>query len=102
MNDSRIKLSNTLHSILRNDNIYYQPPESVKLKYPCIIYSRSDINATKADNINYHNSYFYNIILISKTVDPAEISSLMSLPGISFDRMYISDNLYHYVFTIFY
>lgn len=33
-------------------NVYFQPPESVKLLYPCIVYKRSAGDTRFADNKN--------------------------------------------------
>ena len=43
---SRERLSAILHEVLGSDNVYYQPPESVKMKYPAIVYTRDSIDNT--------------------------------------------------------
>ena len=42
---SRIKLQAKLEELLGSRNVYYQPPETLKIEYPAIIYSKSRINS---------------------------------------------------------
>ena len=51
----RLELHNILVGLLGSNHVYYQPPESLKMEYPCIRYNRSNINSGRADNINYRN-----------------------------------------------
>ena len=41
--DSRPNLQAKLEEILGNKNVYFQPPESLKLNFPAIVYKRSNI-----------------------------------------------------------
>ena len=45
---SRLDLQSKLEKLLGNKNVYYQPPESLKMEYPAIRYSRSDIDSKYA------------------------------------------------------
>ena len=55
----REELSKKLHDIIGNDNVYFQPPASVRIKYPCCIYELGRGATTRANNsiYNYVNSY---------------------------------------------
>ena len=55
--DSRPNLQTKLEQILGSRNVYFQPPESIKLNYPAIVYKRSNIQNTFADNEVYKQSY---------------------------------------------
>ena len=48
---SRPELQTKLEELLGNRNVYYQPPESVKIEYPAIVYSKIRIDTRSADNI---------------------------------------------------
>lgn len=98
----RIDLQNTLTDILGSKNVYYQPPESVKLSYPCILFELSNYIFDHADNTKYRGLKKYSITLISKEPDPATMDKILKLKYSSFDRYYISDNLYHYNFELYY
>ncbi len=84
------------------DNVYYQPPEKLKMNYPAIRYKRSDIrNTFAADNV-YKQSHFYEITVIDYDPDSFIVEQISKLPKIKFDRHYESDGLNHDVFTIYY
>lgn len=72
------------------------------MKYPCIRYEKEDIDIEYADDSNYSMRDMYSIMLISKDPDTDIPYKLLTLPLSSFDRRYVSDNLYHDVFTIYY
>lgn len=61
---TRADLSKELHALI--DNVYFQPPESVKLKYPCIIYSLERPDVDYADDDLYSQFNHYNLILITQ------------------------------------
>ena len=100
--NKRLELHNKLVALFCNDRVYYQPPENLKMEYPCIRYSKSDITSRHADNINYVNKTSYEIVIIDKHPDNVVIEKILELPLSSYDRHYISDNLNHDVIRIYY
>ena len=80
-------------------NLYFQPPESEKLKYPCIIYSMNDADIEHADNLNWRITPGYQLILVDKNPDSKYVQELLSMPRCRFDRHYTADNLNHWAFT---
>lgn len=99
---TRVDLQNLLTSLLGSKNVYYDPPESKKLSYPAIVYSKSDIWVDKADDVNYRKKTRYDAIVIDRLPDNPVINSLLELPYCSYDRHYVSDNLHHDSLTIYY
>lgn len=99
---SRLELQSKLEELLGSRNVYYQPPESLKTKYPAIRYSKEDVESLKADDTNYLNNKRYEIIVIDSHPDNPVIDELLQLPMCSYDRHYISDNLNHDVLTLYY
>lgn len=99
---SRIELHEKLKAILENNNAYFQPPNNVSMKYPAIRYSLNEIDSQFADNMSYVKTIGYEAILITRDPEDKRINGIMNLPYARFDRMYVSDNLYHFVFTIYY
>ena len=98
---SRLKLHEKLKTILGNENVYFQPPPSLNMKYPAIRYSLADIRTDAADNINYYKKVKrYTVILIHKNPDNERVDTLIE-NNFSFDRFYTSDGLNHYVFTYY-
>lgn len=100
--NNRLKLQSELEKLLGNRHVYYQPPESLKIDYPAIIYSKDDINSRYADNTGYRFLTRYTITVIDKKPDNTVIDKLLSIPYCSFDRHYISDNLNHDTLTLYY
>ena len=49
----RLELSAKLKEFLGSDNVYYQAPESKKMEYPAIRYSKTSIKSTYANNAKY-------------------------------------------------
>lgn len=98
---TRESLDDTLRAILGTGNVYFQPPEGTKIKYPCIIYERSDYYDRHADNIKYQIHRRYTIKVIYRDPDCKIPDKIHELPMCGFDRSYIADNLYHDVFNIY-
>lgn len=99
---SRLELQNLLEFILGSRNVYYQPPESIKIKYPAIIYSRNDIDNNFADDIVYMQNHTYQIIVIDANPDSEIVDKISKLPMCRYNRHYTSDNLNHDVFILNY
>lgn len=83
-------------------NVYFQPPENIKMKYPAIVYRRSDSWVISADNLPYRNLKGYEITYITKDPD-SEIPDRMLelLTNCRYDRCTTVDNLYNHYLTLF-
>lgn len=99
---SRKKLDALLRSILGSSNVYFQPPESVKMSYPAIVYSLNGIDPNNADNGVYLLPRSYTVKLIHKDPDNSIIDEIAKLPMCKFDRHFRADNLNHYVYKLYY
>lgn len=99
---SRIELHSILEGILGTSSVYFQPPSSIEMVYPCIVYHRSDIDIKFANNNPYKFKKQYQIKLIYMNPDSDLPDKLASLPTCSFDRRYTSENLYHDIFIIYF
>lgn len=98
----RLELHEVLCNVLGSRNVYFQPPVSVKMQYPAIVYSRKDIYNRHADNDVYKQDHAYDITVIDKNPDSLIVEEISRLPKCRFDRHYTADNLNHDVFTIYY
>lgn len=92
---SRLELQTKLEELLGVKHVYYQPPENLKMEYPAIRYSLSDIESRYANNSKYSNFKCYEIIVIDRLPDNKVIEKILELPLSSFDRHYVSNNLNH-------
>lgn len=99
---NRTNLQAMLERILGSRNVYYQPPETVKISYPAIVYMKDDIDSKYANDKKYLNTKRYEIIVIDKKPDNEAVDKILELPLSSFDRHYTSDNLHHDVITLYY
>ena len=97
----RLKLHEKLCELLGNENVYFQPPASVKMSYPAIRYRLYAIDNTHADNEPYLQDYGYELTLIHKDPDNDVVEKLAKLPYCRFNRYYAADNLNHYVFVLY-
>lgn len=94
--DLRVKLVAALGS----DKVYYQPPG--RLEYPCIVYDKADYNIKYANDKKYFKKVLYTVTFIHKDPDDLTvIDNLLDFDYCDFDRRFISDNLYHDVFNIY-
>ena len=98
--ESRLKLSQKLHEILGSDNVYFQPPPSKKMVFPCIVYERVRINTRFADNNPYQLYDVFQVTFIGTNPDSDIPDKLAKLHGSVFERFYVSDNKYYNVFRI--
>ena len=98
----RIQLNQMLVDILGSKNVYFEPPSTIKMDYPCIVYSLSDIDARFADNIPYFKKRRYSVTVIDRDPDSVIRDKMTDLENCSFERGFTSNNLHHYVFNITY
>ena len=89
----RLLLHEIFCEILGTRNAYFQPPESVKMNYPAIVYGLDSIENTYANDGVYLSYRKYSVTVIDKVA---------TLPTCRFIRHYEKDNLNHDVFTIFF
>lgn len=100
---NRTSLHQEFCELLGSPNVYYQPPASVSMKYPCIKYSLSGIDVDHADDRNYKNTRQYSVIVIDRNPDSEIPESILNhFKMCRFDRGYTSENLNHFVFTLYY
>lgn len=99
---SRLELQAKLEELLGSKHVYYQPPESIKMEYPAIVYSKSNIRSVPANDGKYSLFCSYEIIVISKTPDHPVIKKLLELRYSTYGRTYKSDNLNHDVLYLYY
>lgn len=102
MESNRLKLQSKLEELLGTRNVYFNPPENFKMKYPCIVYNRQNIDRKYADNKSYKRSFCYKLTFINSDPDDVAIEKILELPMSRFDRQFPSDGLIHTIFTIYF
>lgn len=98
----RLDFQMVLEETAGNENVYFQPPPNIKMRYPAIVYEREDIQNTFADNLVYLQNTSYKVTVIDKDPDSEIVKRVSKLPTARFVQHYTSDNLNHDVFIIFF
>lgn len=106
LSERRSGLDALLRSIVKqrcgSENVYYQPPANLRMKYPCICYELAKICNRDADNAVYGQTFHYSVTVIDTKPDSEMTAAVSLLAKASHDRHFISDNLYHDVFNVWY
>lgn len=84
------------------DNVYFQPPTNINIKYPAIIYNRRDVEKDRADNKTYRLKPSYNITVIDRNPDSCIVQHLLELDYCEFERQYVYDGLNHTILTLYF
>jgi hypothetical protein len=101
--ERRLELHEKLCKILGSRNVYFQPPGTVRMNYPCIRYERDRGQHTYADNRTYIYRQAYQLTYIDKDPDSDIPEKLIeSFEEINFNRHYVADNLNHDVLILYY
>lgn len=96
----RYKLQKVLEAIC--PDVYFQPPETTRLIYPCILYNWDFSDVMFADNVQYVSTRRYSVTVIDKNPDSFIPIELGKMQMCMFDRFYTEDNLNHWVFDLYF
>lgn len=100
---SRLQLQDELELLLGSDNVYFQPPESLRMTYPCIRYELRGVQQFRADSRNYATHRSYTVTHIYRDPDKDLIQNFLdTFVMCDHDRHYTADGLNHDVYTIYY
>lgn len=96
----RLELQNLLKEIV--PNVYFQPPNGLKIQYPCIVYVRDTMDVSYADNSPYRHAIRYQVTVIDRSPDSDLVNRVAMLPLVSHSRFFTADDLNHDVFTLYF
>lgn len=102
MEQRRLMLHEILCDILGSRNCYFSPPTGKQLKYPCIVYKLANIDRDYADNIAYTTNLQWQVTAIDEDPDSELVDKVLSLPKSSFGTSFSSDDLNHFVFSLYF
>lgn len=100
--DRRLELNQVLTSILGSENVYFQPPASVTLVYPAIVYKLDSVWGKHANDRPYMKRDRYLITVIDRNPDSEIPDRVGELPRSSFSSAFIKDNLHHTAYTLYF
>lgn len=98
----RVQLQRNLENLLGSRNVYFQPPTGTQLKFPCIVYNLEHAADQHAEDKIYRRLYRYRLTYITKDPDDPMTEKIDDIRYCSFINFFTSDNLNHYVYTIYY
>ena len=83
-------------------NVYFQPPATQIMKYPCVVYARTNIDVITANNNPYMVTKQYTITVIDSNPDSLITENVARLPKCKFVSHFTKDNLNHDIYNINY
>lgn len=83
-------------------NVYFQPPASLMMEYPCIVYKRDNMDTDFADNSPYRLTTRYMVTVIDRSPDSDVTPKVANLPLCLYNRGYAAANLNHDVFNLYF
>lgn len=99
---SRLKLHVILVALLGSNNVYYQPPSTLKMQYPCIVYEQDALDRSFADNVPYRSTKRYQVTIIDRNPDSLISEKVSALPLSAFVRRFTNDQLNHTIYTLYF
>lgn len=84
------------------DTVYFQPPSSIRINYPCIVYNRSTDYLNRANNSLYMKEKMYRVTVMDKNPDSDIADRLQELPWAVIISRDVIDNIYHTTLNIYY
>lgn len=107
VNDRRLLLDNELRQLQIDANgyqhTYFEPPESIRMTYDAVVYERAMPNVRRADNRSYSIRDGYKVTVISRDAETPLPRMLQEhFERCAPERPFVTDNLYHFPFTIYY
>lgn len=102
LEQKRLELHEFLCRIIGDRRCYYSPPTGFEMEYPCIKYELADTWAIHADNIPYLRSLQWTVTVIDEDPDSKIADTFLDLPKCRFDRKFASDDLNHFVFSLYF
>lgn len=99
---TRLELQTLLESVLGTGNVYFQPPETLKMQYPCIVYNRDYAVTNFADNKPYAHTKRYSVTVIDRNPDSLIPDKIAALPMCLFVRHMTVNHLNHDIYNIYF
>ena len=99
---TRLELQTIFETLLWSSNVYFQPPESIKMRYPAIVYSLRNFREVPADNRTYLRKRLYRVQFISRNPDNNVIDKILDMEYCTPEGRFVVDNLYHDNFDLYY
>ena len=98
---NRLKLHDELLEF--SNNVYFQPPSNIKLKYPCIIYSKTPSIKEYGNDRHYIKTQGYQITVVDTDPDSSIADDLEDhFMYCEITQYFVNDNLNHTILNLYY
>lgn len=98
----RVDIQEKFKFLLGSNNVYYQPPANLKMKYPAIVYSLDGLDVKHFDNTRLINKTCFSVTHIYRNENENLVETMLkNFEYISFDNRSIVDGIYNDHFTIY-
>ena len=98
----RSDLHDILVGILGSDAVYFQPPATIHMQYPCIVYKLLPTRTLYSNNMPYVLQKRYQVTVIETDPDSEIPDRVGRLQTSTQTSRFTADNLYHSVYEIYY
>lgn len=102
MKETRELLHEKLCEILGSRHVYFQPPESIKMEYPCIIYQLTSYDTKYADDMAYVQRRRWRITIVDKDPESPFVDKVMAMNYAYFDRFFTKDGLNQWSISLYF
>lgn len=99
---SRAQLHQILTAIPGVKSVWFQPPPTVEMIYPAIVYRRVNDDTSFADDRPYRITRRYQVQVIDADPDTVIPDEVAKLPMCISDRDYTVNNLNHYNYNLYF
>lgn len=100
--ENRLLLQEILENLMESRNVYFQPPSSMHINTPGIVYNRNRIIDEHANNKVYTQKNSYNVTVIDPNPDSVYVRRISRLPLCTHNRHYTENNLNYDSFTLYF
>ena len=98
----RVDIQEKFKFLLGSNNVYYQPPANLKMKYPAIVYSLDGLDVKRFDNTRLINKNCFSVTHIYRNESENLVETILkNFEYISFDNRSIVDGIYNDHYTIY-
>lgn len=98
----RVDIQEKFKFLLGSNNVYYQPPANLKMKYPAIVYSLDGLDVKRFDNKRLINKNCFSVTHIYRNESENLVETMLkNFEYISFDNRSIVDGIYNDHYTIY-
>src|SRR5690242_1465634 len=99
---TRLELQSLLEGLHTGVSVYFQPPPSIQMTYPAIVYNRDYLSTQFADNAPYASKVRWQITVIDPDPDSPIPDLVAKQPLMRYVRHYTTEGLNHDIYDLYF